>query len=107
MVYLTLLVAIGFAFLIALFAVQNSMIVNVNLMIWNIETSLVLVILGAAFLGFLMALSLLFYSQMKLRYQLYKAKTHIKQLQDELALVQQPGSPQEAKTPPAQDSQPM
>lgn len=90
MVYMALLLSMAFAFLIALFAIQNSMIVNVNLMMWNIETSLVLVILGAASLGFLMALSLQIYPHMKLRYQLYKARADIKQLEeDKLALVKQ------------------
>jgi len=84
MAYITLLFTTLFAFLIAIFAVQNSMIVNVNLLVWNIEASLVLVILGAASLGFLMALSLQFYAQMKMRYQLYKAKSRIKQLEEEL-----------------------
>ena len=97
MVYAAMLFSMGFAFLIALFAIQNSMIVNVNFMMWNIETSLVLVILGAASLGFLLALSLQFYPQMKLRYQLYKARADLKQLEDKLLLAQQPTPPEEVK----------
>lgn len=89
MAFVTLLFSIGFAFLIALFAVQNSAVVNVNLLTWNIEASLVLVILGAASLGFLMALSLQIYAQMKLRYQLYKIRGQVKQLEDELAVAKQ------------------
>lgn len=96
MAYITLLFTTLFAFLIAIFAVQNSMIVNVNLLVWNIEASLVLVILGAASLGFLMALSLQFYAQLKMRYQLYKAKSRIKQLEEELARKSQPGMPEPA-----------
>ena len=65
MAFVTLLFSIGFAFLIALFAVQNSAVVNVNLLTWNIEASLVLVILGAASLGFLTALSLQILNQKK------------------------------------------
>lgn len=45
MPYILLVVALAFAFLIAMFAVQNSTIVTVNLLMWNIEASLVLVIL--------------------------------------------------------------
>lgn len=89
MAYINLLFATVFAFLIALFAVQNSVIVSVNLMMWTIEASLVLVILGAASLGFLTALFLQFYAQLKLRYQLYKAGSRIKQLEEELTRCQQ------------------
>lgn len=104
MAYVTLILALVFAFLIALFAVQNSIIVNVSLMMWNIEASLVLVILGAASLGFLTALSLQLYSQMKLRYQLYKAKAHIKQLEEELAAVKPAATPEPKDPVPTQDS---
>ncbi len=89
MAFVTLFFSIGFAFLIALFAVQNSAVVNVNLLTWNIEASLVLVILGAASLGFLTALSLQIYAQMKLRYQLYKVRGQVKQLEEELATAKQ------------------
>ena len=95
MANVTLLFALGFAFLIATFAIQNSMVVNVNLMMRHLETSLVLVILGAASLGFLLALSLQLYSNMKLRYQLYKAKSLVKQLEDELALLQTKNAPKD------------
>ncbi|MDD4600655.1 Lipopolysaccharide assembly protein A [bioreactor metagenome] len=102
MLYVTLLFTLVFAFLIAAFALQNSMIVNVNFMVWNLQTSLVLVILGAATLGFLMALSLQLYGQMKLRYQLYKAGAHIKKLEEQLAQAKQPEATQDAaiSTPP-------
>jgi uncharacterized integral membrane protein len=104
MAYVTLILAIVFAFLIALFAVQNSMVVNVNLMMWNIEASLVLVILGAALLGFLLALSLQVYSQVKLRYQLYKAKAHIQQLEEELVLAKRSFQQDETIPLPAQNT---
>ena len=85
MAYVTVLLAMCFAFLIALFAVQNSVTVDVNFMTWNVQASLVLVVLGSAALGFLLAMSLLFYSQIRLRYQLYKARDTIKQLEEALA----------------------
>ena len=90
MTYVALLFAVAFAFLIALFAVQNTMTVHVTLFKWNIETSLVLVILAAASLGFCTALFLQIYSQVKLRFQLYKAQSRIKQLEQELTQWQQP-----------------
>ena len=85
MAYLTVLLAMCFAFLIAVFAVQNSVTVDVNFITWNVQASLVLVVLGSAALGFLLAMSLLFYSQIRLRYQLYKARDTIKQLEETLA----------------------
>lgn len=97
MAYVLLVLAIGFAFLIALFAVQNSTMVSVNLLTMSLEASLVLVILGAAALGFLSALMLQLYVQVKMKYQLYKAHARIRQLEEELARKQEPAVPQAAK----------
>lgn len=47
----TLLVALVFAILIAVFALQNTAAVHVRLLVWDYETSLVLVILGSAMVG--------------------------------------------------------
>lgn len=84
MTYLTLIFAMLFAFLIAIFAVQNSTTVSVTLFTRSIDASLVLVILGAALLGFLTALFLQLYAQLKLRFRLYKAETRLRQLEQEL-----------------------
>jgi uncharacterized integral membrane protein len=46
-----MLVALLFAILIAVFALQNTVTVNVRLFVWEYETSLVLIILGSATLG--------------------------------------------------------
>ncbi|MCP9452241.1 MAG: lipopolysaccharide assembly protein LapA domain-containing protein [Nitrospira sp.] len=50
----TLLVALLFAILIALFALQNTAVVHVRLLAWDYETSLVLIILGSATVGSLL-----------------------------------------------------
>jgi uncharacterized integral membrane protein len=47
----TLFVALLFAILIAVFALQNTVTVNVRFLVWEYETSLVLIILGSAMLG--------------------------------------------------------
>lgn len=86
MSYLLLVLAIILVFTIAVFAVQNSMVVSVNLLVWSIESSLVLVILGAAALGFLSALALQLFVQFKIRYQLHKAHNRIRQLEAELEM---------------------
>ena len=81
MTHILLIAAAVFAFLVALFALQNSEIVRVGFMGWKFETSLVLVILGSALLGFLTALFLGMIMQIKLRFQLYKAKQQIRLLE--------------------------
>jgi len=80
MTHVLLIAAAVFAFLVALFALQNSEIVRVGFIGWKFETSLVLVILGSALLGFLTALFLGIIMQIKLRFQLYKAKQQIRLL---------------------------
>ncbi len=89
MPYILLVCALAFAFLIAMFAVQNSTVVTVNLLMWNIEASLVLVILGTAIVGFLSALTLQLFVQLKLRYQLHKAQRRINQLEADLTKHQE------------------
>ena len=86
MTHVLLISAAVFAFLVALFALQNSEIVRVGFLGWNFETSLVLVILGSALLGFLTALFLGMIMQIKLRFQLYKARQQIR-LMEEKALT--------------------
>ena len=81
MTHILLIAAAVFAFLVALFALQNSEIVRVGFMGWKFETSLVLVILGSALLGFLTALFLGMIMQIKLRFQLYKARQQIRVLE--------------------------
>ncbi|WP_312561180.1 LapA family protein [Anaerospora sp.] len=102
MAYVLLVLAIGFAFLIALFAVQNSTMVSVNLLTMSLDASLVLVILGAAALGFLSALMLQLYVQVKMKYQLYKAHSRIRQLEEELAKkpeIAKPDAPKPEEVP--------
>jgi lipopolysaccharide assembly protein A len=47
----TLFIALFFSILIAIFALQNTAIVQVRLLLWDYETSLVLVILASAMSG--------------------------------------------------------
>lgn len=91
MTHVLLLAAAIFAFLVALFALQNSEIVRVGFMGWKFETSLVLVILGSALLGFLTALFLGMIMQIKLRFQLYKARQHIRLMDEKVVVDVVPG----------------
>lgn len=84
MTYFLLLFSVAFAFVIAAFSIQNSAIVNVHLFVWDIETSLALLVLGTASLGFFIAIFLGLVVQMKLRFQLYKTKQRIGLLEGNL-----------------------
>ncbi|MDP3090576.1 MAG: lipopolysaccharide assembly protein LapA domain-containing protein [Nitrospira sp.] len=50
----TLFIAFLFAILIAVFALQNTVAVTVHFLLWDYDTSLVLIILGSAMLGALL-----------------------------------------------------
>ncbi|MDO9116578.1 MAG: LapA family protein [Nitrospira sp.] len=50
----TLFIALLFAILIAVFALQNTVAVTVHFLVWDYDTSLVLIILGSAMLGALL-----------------------------------------------------
>ncbi|MDT8903276.1 LapA family protein [Anaeroselena agilis] len=99
MAYLTLLAAAILSFATAFFAVQNSSLVTVNLFTRTFEASLVIVILGAATLGFITALLLGMFVQIKTRYRLFKAERRIAQLEAELQ-DKQPAKPDEKEEPP-------
>jgi len=47
----TLLIAFLFAIMIAVFALQNTVAANVRFLVWEYETSLVLIIIGSAMSG--------------------------------------------------------
>ncbi len=84
MKYITFVVSIGLAFVVAVFAVQNSAVVSVSMLSWSMEASLVLVILGAAALGFFCAFFFDLYFQIKLRYRLRRSRSRIRELEKEL-----------------------
>ena len=64
---MNLLFAFVFALLVAVFAVQNSLPVTVSFLMWSFQTSLVIIILGAATFGAMTILSLSLLVQFKLR----------------------------------------
>ena len=73
-----------FAFLVAIFALQNSLPVVVSFMNWNFATSLVIIILGAATFGALMILSLASLVQFRLQRNLKQAKQENAEFQAEI-----------------------
>ncbi|MDF2633697.1 MAG: hypothetical protein K0R78_571 [Pelosinus sp.] len=75
-----LLIAFMFSLVVAVFSIQNSISVTVNLFYWAIQTSLVVVVIGSALCGFLIALSVSLFKYVGVRFQLSKANTQIKEL---------------------------
>lgn len=80
-----LLVALLCALLVAVFALQNSLPVTVTFLVWRLEMSLVLIILGAAVLGAVAVFLLGSMTLLKQRHQLREAQRKLKKLEDELA----------------------
>jgi putative membrane protein len=80
-----------FALAIAIFAVQNSSMVAIRVLGWGLETSLVLVIIGAAALGALSVTVVGLPRAIRLRLKLREYEGRIKRLEAEIR----------EKTPPA------
>ena len=80
---MNLLFAFVFALLVAIFAVQNALPVTVSFLLWSFQTSLVIIILGAATFGAMTILSLAMLVQFKLKRNLTKLKQSHQQLEVE------------------------
>jgi lipopolysaccharide assembly protein A len=79
-----LILAFAFSLVVAIFAVQNSLPVTIAFLSWSFQTSLVIVILGAATFGALSTLSLAMLMQIKARWALKKVKQHQGELEAEI-----------------------
>ena len=92
--YLVLIFA--FALAVALFAVQNSAMVEVRLFRWSWEVSLVMVILGSAAAGVLMTGLIGLVSSVRLRLRIRELEGRIRRMETELksATPSAPSAPQ-------------
>ena len=79
-----LILAFAFALLTAIFAVQNALPVTIAFLSWSFQTSLVIVILGAATFGALATLSLAVLMQIKARWALKRVKQRQGELEAEI-----------------------
>ncbi|MBP2652956.1 MAG: hypothetical protein H6Q73_525 [Firmicutes bacterium] len=86
--------ALVFMLVVTVFAVQNALPVTVGFLYWSFETSLVIVILCAAIFGALAATSISVPVQIRLRWELRKARqrsgeleTHNYMLKSKLELL--------------------
>jgi uncharacterized integral membrane protein len=83
-----LVLALAFAVLVAVFAMQNATTVLVSFLAWEISTSLAVVILAAAALGALIAGSLGLVKQVEMRLRMRGLQGRIAKLQGELEALQ-------------------
>ncbi len=88
-----LLLGMVSAIVIVVFALQNGRIVTVSFFDWNVEASLVLVIMVSALMGFLTAIFFEMFIQIKLRYRLFKANRQLKQLEEEMQIMRTARAP--------------
>lgn len=89
---LMLLMGMAMAIIIVVLALQNGRVVTVGFFDWSVEASLVLVIMVSAAMGFLTALFLELFIQLKLRYKLFRMGHQVKQLEEELVKLKKPAS---------------
>lgn len=82
-----LLLGMVSAIVIVVFALQNGRVVSVSFFDWNVEASLVLVIMVSALMGFLTAIFFEMFIQIKLRYRLFKANRQLKKLEEEIHMM--------------------
>ena len=104
MAILMLLLGMAMALAIVVFALQNSRVVTVSFFDWSVESSLVLVIMASALMGFLTALFFELFVQIKLRFRLYKMGCHIRVLEEELVKQQTSASNQKESLQPGVDA---
>lgn len=87
MLYLSM--AFVFSLLVAVFAIQNALPVTVSFITWSFQTSLVIVILGAATFGALAIVSLAVPMQLKTRWDAKKVRQRQGELEAEVKTLQE------------------
>lgn len=90
-----LISALFFSVLVAVFAVQNAVQVTVNLLFWNYQTSLVLVILCAAVLGAFIMFFVAMFRQFNLTRKIKDYETRVRHLEGKIQELER-----RAVTPP-------
>lgn len=81
--------ALLFSLFVAVFAIQNYLPVTVVFLLWSVQTSLVIVILGSATFGAMIMLCLSLLIQFRLRRSLSKEKQYAGELEAENSILKQ------------------
>jgi len=79
-----LLFAVVFSAIIAIFAVQNAVLVTISFLTWKTESSLAVVVVIVAGIGILIALSIEMMIQVRLRLRLRQSGNRVKELEEQL-----------------------
>jgi len=96
------LLALIFALLVAIFAIQNASMVEINFLTWRFpQISLVLVILGSAAFGALVVFLLGLVKQLRMVREIRDIKNQNKKLNETIATLEQP-----AEEPEEQEGKP-
>jgi len=88
-VQLLLIVALLFALGVAVFAVQNAEPITVHLIRWQIETSLVVVVVGSAAAGALVAWLIGLVRQVRASWRIRQLQGQVHRLEQKLQQLQQ------------------
>ncbi|EIW15736.1 MULTISPECIES: LapA family protein [Pelosinus] len=86
MIYL--IFAMGFAVLVTIIAIQNSMPVTINFLSWSVNTSFAIVVLASAGAGVLIALLGQWVIQLRLRLSLRQSEKRVHELEKALIKTQ-------------------
>jgi len=89
MVQLLLILALLFALGVAVFAVQNAEPITVNLIRWQLETSLVVVVVGSAAAGALVAGLIGFIRQVRASWRIRQLQGQVHRLEQRLRALEQ------------------
>ncbi|MEM6450093.1 MAG: LapA family protein [Cyanobacteria bacterium P01_D01_bin.105] len=79
-----IIAAIAIAFLAIAFALQNNILVSINLLIWQYQGSLAIVLLSTLAIGFLIGLLVLFPALLKRGFRISRAQRHSADLEEQL-----------------------
>lgn len=92
-----LFMAFAMALLVAIFAQQNMVPVTVTFFLWQLETTLVMIIVGSAFVGAFISLMLAAYKHFVQYRVLRKTEQRLEQLEAELSSLHKKAEAQELK----------
>ncbi|HBS59824.1 MAG TPA: DUF1049 domain-containing protein [Firmicutes bacterium] len=92
-----LISALVFSLLVAVFAVQNAILVPVNLLFWNFQISLVLVILSASVAGAFIMFFVALFRQFNLGQKIKEYEARVKVLEGKIAELE--GKVRETQVP--------
>ncbi|MBO8141439.1 MAG: LapA family protein [Firmicutes bacterium] len=92
--------ALLFALAVAVFAVQNAEPITVNLIRWQLETSLVVVVLGSAATGAMVAGLVGLVRQLRASWRIRQLQSQVHRLEERLrALTESAGPPSKGEAP--------